>query len=772
MGGTGGTAFSPDASISSDASAAPLGKGAACTTGGECASTDCIDGVCCESACAGCSACSSALTGKEDGTCAPVTTGQDPHDACSDETATKECGNDGTCDGKGACRKVGASHVCRKASCSTDGKSFIAAGTCDGIGACSPASPQDCGGFQCAETGCLKTCSQQADCDKGSYCDTAKGTCTAQKPNGQAATAPYECTSGVVADAVCCDKACTGCSACTAELNGQAANTTGQCLPVKAGNAAPHGACTPQPPCGLDGKCDGVGACRYTPANTSCAADACSGSTLTKSGCDSSHACTPTATPCPGGMTCTSATACRSAQCTVDSDCASGNYCAAGTCSPKLAAGSPCSSATANRCSTGSCVDDRCCGVASCGTCQSCTGAGGTCVGVTNAEDPDTCSGASLCNATGACKTKAGQTCPAGGGTQCLSGTCADGVCCDRACTGSCEYCNGSTPGTCNFVTGAPKSGHSACAGTGLCGGTCNGSKATCNMPGNETTCRQPSCSGSTATNQAVCDGQGNCPAPSTSACNPFLCGTGSCLTTCSNSNQCVSGAACIGGSCVPCPAGQSVCGNACVNLQTDASHCGNCTTACTSGLCLNSSCAQCTQLSHCPSGYQACNSTTHTCVCRQKDTSNLLANPGFDGSATGWTMRWGASYQASADADACPASGSILLSDATHEVEQCRPASPNTFYAFGFKFKASGPGSEATTVCNMIFYAGTDCTTPSATSNSTYLSPSSDTNTWVQADSGAISPPDTGSVLLGCAGQFGFGYHDQFYLSTSNDTF
>lgn len=134
--------------------------------------------------------------------------------------------------------------------------------------------------------------------------------------------------------------------------------------------------------------------------------------------------------------------------------------------------------------------------------------------------------------------------------------------------------------------------------------------------------------------------------------------------------------------------------------------------------------------------------------------------------------MRWGASYQASADADACPASGSILLSDATHEVEQCRPASPNTFYAFGFKFKASGPGSEATTVCNMIFYAGTDCTTPSATSNSTYLSPSSDTNTWVQADSGAISPPDTGSVLLGCAGQFGFGYHDQFYLSTSNDTF
>jgi hypothetical protein len=134
--------------------------------------------------------------------------------------------------------------------------------------------------------------------------------------------------------------------------------------------------------------------------------------------------------------------------------------------------------------------------------------------------------------------------------------------------------------------------------------------------------------------------------------------------------------------------------------------------------------------------------------------------------------MRWGASYEASADADGCPASGSILLSDPSHEVEQCRPAAPNTFYAFGFKFKATGPGDTASTVCNMIFYAGTGCTTASATSNSTYLTPSSDKNTWVPADSGAISPPDTGSVLVGCAGQFGFGYHDQFYLSTTNDAF
>jgi streptogramin lyase len=49
------------------------------------------------------------------------------------------------------------------------------------------------------------------------------------------------------------------------------------------------------------------------------------------------------------------------------------------------------------------CVDGRCCGVAACATCEACIGAGGTCSQVTKHEDPDTCSGAQACDATGHC---------------------------------------------------------------------------------------------------------------------------------------------------------------------------------------------------------------------------------------------------------------------------------------------------------------------------------------------------------------------------------
>lgn len=435
-----------------------------------------------------------------------------------------------------------------------------------------------------------------------------------------------------------------------------------------------------------------------------------------------------------------------------------------------LSPGSTCSSTTPGQCSSGFCVDGRCCRVSSCGTCQSCIGPGGTCAAITNAEDSDSCTGANICDASGACKRKAGQTCTAG--TQCMGGNCADGVCCNTPCDGSCEYCNGSSPGTCGFITGTPKTGHPACAGTGPCQGTCNGTKAACTLPGAEMTCRQASCSGSTATNLAVCDGLGNCPAASTTSCSPFVCGATSCLTTCSASSQCVSGAACIGGACQTCAVGQSVCGNACVNLQTDPDHCGNCTTSCSSGLCLNGGCVQCTQVSHCPAGYQACDPTTHTCVCRQKSSSNLLTNPGFDGSATGWTMVGGAAYQATADADGCPDSGAVWLNSVGHEVKQCRPASPNTLYSMGLKFKGTGPGDTPGALCMMQFYAGADCTTPSATSNSTFITPGGTTTSWVQGAASATSPPDAGSVLLICVGQYGFGYHDQFYFSSTNATF
>lgn len=112
-GAGGGLSGVPDAAldvpVASPDSQAPLGQGKACIADTDCASGACVDGVCCNKSranCGGCNACTKALTGLDDGACGPVSVGKVAHDACTDETATKECGSDGTCDGKGACRKV------------------------------------------------------------------------------------------------------------------------------------------------------------------------------------------------------------------------------------------------------------------------------------------------------------------------------------------------------------------------------------------------------------------------------------------------------------------------------------------------------------------------------------------------------------------------------------------------------------------------------------------------------------------------------------------
>ncbi|MGZ3456660.1 MAG: Kelch repeat-containing protein, partial [Polyangiales bacterium] len=68
--------------------------------------------------------------------------------------------------------------------------------------------------------------------------------------------------------------------------------------------------------------------------------------------------------------------------------------------------------------------------------------------------------------------------------TACASGFAADGYCCDRACTGTCEACNlPGKIGVCSPVTGAPGTGHGSCApylcagadatGKGVCGKSC-----------------------------------------------------------------------------------------------------------------------------------------------------------------------------------------------------------------------------------------------------------------------------------------------------------
>jgi hypothetical protein len=80
-------------------------NGTPASDGLECLSGIVADGVCCDTACAGCRACSGApRTSGIAGQCLPVIAGEDPHEAC--DASGEVCGADGACDGAGNCRST------------------------------------------------------------------------------------------------------------------------------------------------------------------------------------------------------------------------------------------------------------------------------------------------------------------------------------------------------------------------------------------------------------------------------------------------------------------------------------------------------------------------------------------------------------------------------------------------------------------------------------------------------------------------------------------
>jgi hypothetical protein len=275
-------------------------------------------------------------------------------------------------------------------------------------------------------------------------------------------------------------------------------------------------------------------------------------------GCCSNADC-PLATP-----VCNAANKCVA--CSADQDC---NGRSATACNPTTGACVQCTkdsqcggtTATCNT-STNTCVG--CTQRSDCpGTCQTCSN--GSCVAVKNADDPSKCDG--TCDSAGECKAKKGQKCASVAGG-CLSGTtCSpDGVCCDRACTGSCEACDlSASPGTCTVLPSgsAPHAGHAACAGTNECAGTCTGAaNGACTFPTG--TCGSASCSANASQAAGTCN-QGSCTMPAPVTCKP--------------------GATCSGNACA-CPLGTSDCTSACANLDSDPKHCGACGHDCLGGTC------------------------------------------------------------------------------------------------------------------------------------------------------------------------------------------
>jgi hypothetical protein len=384
-------------------------------------------------------------------------------------------------------------------------------GHCVEGGCCREAS---CGICRSCKTGWCEPVVNDVDdsCTGGSYCD-AGASCVPKRANGQPCSVDAACQSGRCRDGVCCSSECSG--ACV-----NCANPTGTCQDVRSapnpGHCAGTHACDAQgncklvngQSCGADATLCASGFCR----DTKCCNAACGGL------CDwcGTGICTPGAGggscglyQCqPGNSNCPTS-------CTADTQCTGNGYCRAdGTCQSRKGNGSTCPAADCAepgcRQCLGPCVEGLCCNSLCTGACESClaarsTGANGTCSPAKAGEpgappcSPTACDGSARgCPGTNACSGDAqcAQThfCAQGGTCQprrakglscnlavdcrqpncreCASaGGCVEGVCCDAACDGPCDLCNGPSLGSC---VPAP-------AGFAACGPyVCDGASAQC----------------------------------------------------------------------------------------------------------------------------------------------------------------------------------------------------------------------------------------------------------------------------------------------------
>lgn len=172
-------------------------------------------------------------------------------------------------------------------------------------------------------------------------------------------------------------------------------------------------------------------------------------------------------------------------------------------------------------------------------------------------------------------------------GTECSTGFCADGVCCESACKGTCESCALANKGKCEPIpdgtdpekecpsevrpdAGNPsddggtdasdaEAGDAGDAGAadasdeggtlaqpdgGLqssddkCKGSCNGQRA-CKYPGDETTCGSKYCGSTSVAAREACNGKGLCNF-TTKTCQAYACKDDECGKSCTSTDDCL----------------------------------------------------------------------------------------------------------------------------------------------------------------------------------------------------------------------------------------
>jgi hypothetical protein len=506
-----------------------------------------------------------------------------------------------TCDGAGTCRPA-TTATCTPFACGASACKVTCTTNADCV------APNVCASGSCGKLPPGAACTAAASCvsgfcAQGVCCDTAcTGTCLSCALAGSAGTcSPVPSGKPPAVLTQCAATAAAGC------LADGLCDGAGHCRDWPGGTQCAAASCT-----GASltpaATCDGAGTCKPVtagtcPGNLTCdtTANACKETCTTNADCVSPTVCSSGSCSLkPNGTTCSTGTECASNVCAQGVCCATActgtcMSCAvsgsAGTCKaiPAGQAPSPtsqCATAAASTCGTNGLCDGtgKCqlygtttvCGPATCTMgdvatpARTCDGAG-NCKTVTSTLcDPWGCGSSGACNTTcaangdctapatcvaGSCgKLAIGQACSTG--NACLSGFCVNGVCCNNACTGTCTACNlAGAVGTCTAVpagqaptpaTQCTDSGASTCGSNGKCDG--NGA---CQKYASGTTCVGAACTGSTLTPAATCNSSGMCVTPAMTPCNPYICGTGACKTSCTASADCLMPDICAGGSCV-----------------------------------------------------------------------------------------------------------------------------------------------------------------------------------------------------------------------------
>ncbi len=537
----------------------------------ECKSGYCVDGFCCDVACSGvCQACSNTLTGASNGSCKPIKANTVSGE-CADNGAAS-CGNNGKCDGVGACQNYASGTACVAASCaSSTSRNNI--DTCTGTGTCTDNGVTNCAaGYSCVAGVCQTTCADDTQCASAYYCDTVAKQCVADKTQGQACPRDGACSGNAnCVDGVCCDSACSGsCRSCLKNRTGLASDgTCGNTLDdTDPENECATGAGYPQS-CQAPGLCNGAGACRpYAKLDVACDVDSCPDSTLTTYGCNGAGTCKPKSVPCYPFKCDAANNSCRVA-CSLDGHCVVGSFCKNGTCVGQLPNGNACTDGA--QCKSTHCANihqgllqgD----VVPMGGSGGSGGAGGS-GGSSGTSGTDTGGSAGSGGTdTGGSAGTAGSS--GTGGVAPDPGADSPGVCCDTDCQGTCAGCKASikgfgSDGICEFVknntdpaSDCEKSSNDAC---GL-DGQCNGAGA-CRLAPSGTSCGASSCQGNSVLGQS-CNGQGDCINNQGGVdCAPYVCrdvkpvempeGTSvfQCTNPCGDDNDCQDGYFCADAKC------------------------------------------------------------------------------------------------------------------------------------------------------------------------------------------------------------------------------